>query len=51
VPPQLVGAAPSAINLFSNGGVYDASETGEAAGIIGNWELWLQLSKFLLTSL
>jgi len=30
VPAQPVDATPSAINLFSKGGVYDATETGEA---------------------
>ena len=30
MPPQPVDATPSAINLFSKGGVYDATETGEA---------------------
>jgi hypothetical protein len=30
VPAQPVDATPSAINLFSKGGVYEASETGEA---------------------
>ena len=30
MPAQPVDATPSAINLFSKGGVYDASETGEA---------------------
>jgi hypothetical protein len=30
VPAQPVNATPSAINLFSKGGVYDATETGEA---------------------
>src|ERR1700681_4901150 len=30
VPPQPVGATPSAINLFSKGGVYDARETSTA---------------------
>ena len=30
VPAQPVDATPSVINLFTKGGVYDASETGEA---------------------
>jgi hypothetical protein len=30
VPAQPVDATPSDINLFSKGGVYDPSETGEA---------------------
>jgi hypothetical protein len=30
VPPQPVDATPSAVNLFSKGGVDDATETGEA---------------------
>jgi hypothetical protein len=30
VPAQPVDATPSAINLFSKAGVYDATETGEA---------------------
>ena len=30
MPAQPVVATPSAINLFSKGGVYDAKETGEA---------------------
>jgi hypothetical protein len=30
VPAQPGDATPSAINLFSNGGVYGASETGKA---------------------
>jgi hypothetical protein len=30
VPAQPVDATPSAINLFSKGGVHDARETGEA---------------------
>jgi hypothetical protein len=30
VPAQPVDATPSAINLFSKGGVYGATETGEA---------------------
>jgi len=30
VPAQPVDATPSDINLFTKGGVYDASETGEA---------------------
>jgi hypothetical protein len=30
LPAQPVDATPSAINLFSKGGVYDATETGEA---------------------
>jgi hypothetical protein len=30
LPAQRVDATPSAINLFSRGGVYGASETGEA---------------------
>ena len=32
VPAQPVDATPSAINLFSKGGVYDAIETGKAFG-------------------
>jgi hypothetical protein len=30
MPAQPVDATPSVINLFSKGGVYDASKTGEA---------------------
>ena len=38
MPAQPVDATPSAINLFSKGGVYDAPETGRAFWLISSCE-------------
>jgi hypothetical protein len=36
LPAQPVDATPSDINLFSKGGVYDATDTGKAFGDLAN---------------
>jgi hypothetical protein len=36
LPAQPVDATPSVINLFSKGGVYDATETGKTFGDAAN---------------